>query len=103
TAAFAGGAMLAFSLAAMAQSGNEQPRTPWGDPDLSGVYSEYTTAPLERPERFGEREFLTDEEFAELERRRLEPRAPQAETQPGTRADVHYNMDTFALDANEGF
>ena len=99
----AGSAMLASSFAVMAQSGDGHPRTPWGAPDFSGIYSEYTTAPLERPERFGEREFLTDEEFAELERRRLAPRAPQAETTPGTREDVHYNLDQFGLDANEGF
>jgi hypothetical protein len=101
--ALAGVATLISPLAIMAQSGDEHPRTPWGVPDISGVYSEYTTAPLERPERYGEREFLTDDEFAELERRRLEPRAPVAETEPGTREDVHYDLDQFALGANEGF
>ena len=40
--------------AALAQDG-EHPRTPWGEPDISGVYSEYTTAPLERPAPFGDR------------------------------------------------
>ena len=44
------------------------PRTPWGDPDLQGIWTnENTGTPLQRPARFGDREFLTDEEIAELE------------------------------------
>ena len=46
----------------------EAPRTSWGDPDLTGIWSPgYTLTPLERPEEFGDREFLTDEEVAALE------------------------------------
>ena len=46
------------------------PRTLWGEPDLQGIWqTRYATnTPLERPEEFGEREFLTDEEVAEQER-----------------------------------
>ena len=42
------------------------PRTPWGEPDLQGVWGgrHQTVTPLERPKAFGEREFLTDEEIA---------------------------------------
>ena len=60
---------LAASMHVDAQSrtGAGQPRTAWGVPDISGVYAEYTTAPLERPPEFGDREYLTDDEFAELE------------------------------------
>jgi hypothetical protein len=98
------GLIAPFTTQAQSASGDGFPRTAWGVPDLSGVYAEYTTAPLERPEEFGEREFLTEEEFAELERRRLAPivRNPETDTTPGTRADVHYNFDQFALGANEG-
>jgi len=41
-------------------------RTPWGDPDLTGVFSsdDMRGVPLQRPEEFGERLFMTDEEFA---------------------------------------
>ena len=41
------------------------PRTPWGAPDLQGVWSHATVTPLERPERHEGREFLTAEEIAE--------------------------------------
>jgi hypothetical protein len=41
-------------------------RTPWGDPDLQGIYSsdDFRGVPFERPVVLGEREFLTDEEYA---------------------------------------
>ncbi len=44
------------------------PRTPWGDPDLQGVWNYAAGTPLERPAAFADREFLTDEEFARAER-----------------------------------
>ena len=43
-------------------------RTPWGDPDLQGMWDTRTYAPLERPAEFGTREFMTEEEAAERER-----------------------------------
>jgi hypothetical protein len=45
------------------------PRTPWGDPDLTGTWpiDHLNGTPLQRPAQFGERRFLTDQEFAERE------------------------------------
>jgi hypothetical protein len=42
------------------------PKTPWGDPDLQGMWpiDKLNGTPVERPESFGERRFLTDEEYA---------------------------------------
>ena len=42
-----------------------QSRTPWGDPDLQGTWSNSTIVPLERPAEFKERERLTDQESKE--------------------------------------
>ena len=41
------------------------PRTPWGDPDVSGVWTSDAAngIPMVRPDRFGGRAELTDEEF----------------------------------------
>jgi hypothetical protein len=46
-------------------------RLPWGDPDLTGVFSsdDLRGVPLERPEEFGDRLYMTDEEFAAREER----------------------------------
>ena len=45
------------------------PRTPWGDPDLQGIWpgTDSVGVPFERPERFGTRLFLTDAELKERE------------------------------------
>ena len=51
--------------AGRAPEGSPGPRTPWGAPDLQGVWSHATVTPLERPERHEGREFLTAEEVAE--------------------------------------
>ena len=46
-------------------------RTPWGDPDLQGIWSTgYIEVPLERPDEFGDREYFTEEEITG-ERERL--------------------------------
>jgi hypothetical protein len=43
------------------------PKTPWGDPDLQGIYTsdDYMNTPLERPTAYGERLYFTEGELAE--------------------------------------
>jgi hypothetical protein len=43
------------------------PRTPWGDPDLQGMWptTKLNGTPVQRPESFGERRLLTEAEYAE--------------------------------------
>ena len=49
---------LLVATAAMAQSNNPYSKvTPWGDPDISGMWSYASLTPLQRPERLGEKEF----------------------------------------------
>ena len=43
------------------------PKTPWGDPDLQGMWPGNMGVPLQRPENLGTRATLTDEEFAKRE------------------------------------
>ena len=43
------------------------PRTPWGDPDIQGIYNYGTSTPLQRPEQVAGKEVLTDEEAAKLQ------------------------------------
>ena len=51
---------------AAAQSASA-PRTPWGQPDLQGVWDFRTITPLQRPEELADKEFFTEEEAANLE------------------------------------
>src|SRR5213593_2667210 len=44
-------------------------RTPWGDPDLQGVWDYKTITPLERPQNMAGRQYLTEEEVNQLETR----------------------------------
>ena len=43
------------------------PRTAWGDPDISGLFTtdDELGVPFERPAQFGERQLVTSEEFAQ--------------------------------------
>ena len=45
------------------------PLTPWGQPDLQGVWLNNSATPLERPKALEGRQFLTDDEVAELKQR----------------------------------
>lgn len=62
------------------------PRTPWGDPDIQGVWDFRTATPMERPEELGDKEFLTLEEAAELEQQAAARQVdrPPREGDPGT-------------------
>jgi hypothetical protein len=42
-------------------------RTPWGDPDLQGVWNDATSTPLQRPTSVGAKDVLTDEEAASFQ------------------------------------
>ena len=66
------------SLAPVASAGQAQtatadtwtpPRTPWGEPDLQGIWDFRTLTRLERPRQLAGREFFTEEEAAEREQR----------------------------------
>ena len=59
-------------LVPLGAAGQTTPRTPWGDPDLQGTYTNKTTTPLQRPEDLVNREFLTEEEVANRERAALD-------------------------------
>ena len=55
------------SAGGAAAGGYVVPRTPWGDPDLTGMWpiDKLNGTPVQRPESFGDRRYLTDEEYAE--------------------------------------
>ena len=45
------------------------PNTPWGEPDLQGIWFRDVDIPLQRPAKYANQESFTDEERAELNRR----------------------------------
>ena len=46
------------------------PKTAWGEPDLQGIWTHEYQIPLQRPARYANKEFFTDEERVEIDRRR---------------------------------
>jgi hypothetical protein len=61
------------------------PRTPWGDPDLQGLWSNQTSTPLERPSALQGKATLTPEEAEEREEAaRLNADLPPRPGDPGT-------------------
>jgi hypothetical protein len=44
------------------------PKTPWGEPDLQGIWTRQFDVPLTRSPKYGNKEFLTDEERATLDK-----------------------------------
>ena len=65
------------------------PRTPWGDPDFQGLWTNTTTTPLERPDSLEGKQFLTDEERAALD----EENAPGIDAAPGVGAYNNFWME----------
>ncbi|MEX0964278.1 MAG: hypothetical protein WDZ52_09600 [Pseudohongiellaceae bacterium] len=76
----------------------EVPRTEYGHPDLQGVWNFSSSIPMQRPERFGEQEFLSAEQIeaavarqeaaaaaadAAAARLVIDPEAPEATDNPG--------------------
>ena len=54
-----------------AAAGAQAPRTPWGDPDLQGKWSNATLTPLQRPAELKDKEFFTEEEAKAYVRQRI--------------------------------
>src|SRR3954451_23249724 len=52
-------------------------KTPWGEPDLQGIWTSDSDTPLQRPARYANQEFFSPAERAELDKARTEvpPRA----------------------------
>jgi hypothetical protein len=46
------------------------PKTEWDQPDLQGVWNFSSDIPMQRPSQYGEREYMTEEEIAEIRARR---------------------------------
>ena len=47
-------------------------KTPWGDPDLQGIWSNQTPTPLERPDALAGKATLSEDEAAQFEKTSLE-------------------------------
>jgi hypothetical protein len=78
----------AIITATSAQAPAQIPKTPWGEPDLQGIWTDETDTPLQRSPKFGNKEFFTEAERADLDRQRSQMQGREKRAERGTVADV---------------
>ena len=76
-----------LQLAAVPVEGQAPSETPWGHPNLEGIWLDVYATPLERPAALGDREFFTAAERAERDQARMVNPGRNARGQDG-RTDV---------------
>ena len=83
------------------------PTTPWGEPDLQGIWTRDSDEPLQRPAKYANKETLTDEERAALDKQISEivgREAAEDRRKRGTEQDVGgaYNAAVFTSHLRTG-
>ena len=63
-------------------------KTPWGEPDLQGLWTVETATPLQRPAKYADQEFFTEAQRAELDEQRGALGGKDNRSQRGTELDV---------------
>jgi hypothetical protein len=70
--------------------------TPWGEPDLQGIWTNQFDTPLQRPAKYADQEFFTDVQRAELDKERIATLA-DIRGKHGTEADVAGGDNSIGL------
>jgi hypothetical protein len=63
-------------------------KTPWGEPDLQGIWTDETDTPLQRPAKYASQEFFTAAQRAELDEVRSAMLGRDRRGERGTERDV---------------
>jgi hypothetical protein len=84
------------------------PRTPDGQPDLQGVWTNNSVTPLQRPKELAGKEFYSESELAQVRQKQLaryeldekegEPAANHSGVEGAAPETVHYDHAQFGLD-----
>src|SRR5258706_3675728 len=93
----------AVTAAAIVSAQSKAPRTPWGAPDLQGIWNTNTLVPFERAPQFGTRATMSEDEhakaLAELQARNQRPgrdsREVAGKSAVGTEKDVARAYNEF--------
>src|ERR1700730_10133703 len=92
TVAIAGAAFsVVISLSITRASAQAPPpalTTPWGEPDLQGIWTDEADAPLQRSPKYASQEFFTEAQRAELDKLRSALPSRDRRAERGTEADV---------------
>jgi hypothetical protein len=63
-------------------------KTPWGEPDLQGIWTAQDDVPLQRPPKYADQEFFTEAQRVELDQARSELLGRERRADRGTERDV---------------
>ena len=63
-------------------------KTPWGDPDLQGIWTDETATPLQRSPKYANQEFFTGEQRTQLDNERAAMLGRDKRVERGTELDV---------------
>src|ERR1700730_10151957 len=63
-------------------------KTPWGEPDLQGIWTEEFDTPLQRPAQYANQEFFTQAQRPEMDRKRATHYGDDPRQQRGSAVDV---------------
>src|SRR5712691_12270037 len=95
TVAIAAGAVSALISMSITRTSAQAPaasapalKTPWGEPDLQGIWTDETDTPLQRSPKFANQEFFTEAQRAELDQQRAAMLGRERRAERGTVADV---------------
>src|SRR5882672_2188123 len=96
------GAVIAVSIAgtsAQAPAAAPVLKTPWGEPDLQGIWTDETDTPLQRSPKYVNQEFFTEVQRAELDKARAALLGRDRRVERGTELDVAgaYNAQFVSL------
>jgi hypothetical protein len=72
-------------------------KTPWGEPDLQGIWTDEFDTPLQRPARFADQEFFTEAQREELDKQRGALFGSDPRQERGTAVDVGGAYNTAFL------
>src|SRR5467141_769708 len=72
-------------------------KTPWGEPDLQGIWTEEFDTPLQRPARYANQEFFTETQRQELDKQRATHYGDDPRQQRGSAVDVGGAYNTTFL------
>ena len=82
-------ALIVAALVVVAGQAQTVPKTSWGEPDLQGIWDAMPRQiPLQRPAKYQDQEFFTDEQIAELDEIRAEIPGNKTRSVRGTEQDV---------------
>src|ERR1700756_194699 len=63
-------------------------KTPWGEPDLQGIWTDESDTPLQRSPKYANQEFFTEAQRAELDKQRAALLGRDKRVERGTELDV---------------